>query len=275
MDPLTVDNIRATETHKVLFISGNRRMKNPKDENYFDMLKDLCCPAFKCFSFTTIVLIVTLVMYVVELSMGLNKAGSFLEVQTSTLLQLGANYAPYIRQGQVYRLIAPIFLHINFLHFFGNMLAIFMFVTRIEHSFGLVRTFLIYMLSGIGGNIFSALIDSTDVKAGASTSLYGMIGVIIGYMIINWSGLDIVGPIMKYQLCCTSVMIIMFIFFFSVLGTGNVDVFGHLGGLMTGLFLSSINETIKNETYEKVIRIVLISLFVIMYVICFAIFFTK
>lgn len=70
-------------------------------------------------------------MYIVELSMGLNKAGLFLEVQTSTLLQLGANYAPYIRQGQVYRLIAPIFLHVNFLHFFGNMLAIFMFVTRI------------------------------------------------------------------------------------------------------------------------------------------------
>ena len=275
MDPLTVNNIRAAETHKVLFISGNRRIKNPKDENYFDMLKDLCCPTFKCFSFTTIVLVVTLVMYIVELSMGLNKAGSFLEVQTSTLLQLGANYAPYIRQGQVYRLIAPIFLHVNFLHFFGNMLAIFMFVTRIEHSFGLVRTFLIYMLSGIGGNIFSALIDSMDIKAGASTSLYGVIGVIIGYMIINWSGLDIVGPIMKYQLCCTSVMIIMFIFFFSVLGTANVDAFGHLGGFLTGLFLSSINETIKNETYEKVIRIVLISLFVIEYVICFALFFTK
>lgn len=78
MDPLTVENLRAAETHKVLFISGNRRMKNPKEENYFDMLKDLCCPTFKCLSFTTLVLIVTLAMYIVELSMGLNKAGSFL-----------------------------------------------------------------------------------------------------------------------------------------------------------------------------------------------------
>jgi hypothetical protein len=31
MDPLTVDNIRAAETHKVLFISGNRRIKDPKE----------------------------------------------------------------------------------------------------------------------------------------------------------------------------------------------------------------------------------------------------
>ena len=94
-----------------------------------------------------------------------------------------------------------------------------MFLTRIEHSFGPLRTFLIYMVSGIGGNIFSALIDQGSTKAGASTSLYGVIGVIIGYMIVNWNGLNLVGPILKYQLCCTSIMIISFIFFFSVIGT--------------------------------------------------------
>jgi len=154
-------------------------------------------------------------------------------------------------------------------------MAIFMFVTRIEHSFGVIRTFFIYILSGIGGNIFSALIDSNDVKAGASTSLYGVIGVIIGYMIINWNGLNVVGPILKYQLCCTSVMIIAFIFFFSVLGTANVDAFGHLGGFLTGLFLASINETIILNTYEKVIRIIFFSLFIIEYVVCFVVFFTK
>lgn len=119
-----------------------------------------------------------------------------------------------------------------------------MFVTRIEHSFGVIRTIIIYLLSGIGGNIFSALNDPTDIKAGASTSLYGVIGVIIGYLIINWRGLDLIGPILKYQLFCSSAMIIAFIFFFSVEGTSNVDVYGHLGGFMTGLFLSSINTSI-------------------------------
>jgi len=99
-------------------------------------------------------------------------------------------------------------------------------------------------LAGIGGNIFSDLIDSENVKAGASTSLYGIIGIIIGYLIINWKGLDLIGPILKYQLFCTSIMIIAFIFFFSILGTANVDAFGHLGGFLTGLFLSSINQSI-------------------------------
>lgn len=150
-----------------------------------------------------------------------------------------------------------------------------MFLTRIEHSFGVIRTSILYLLSGIGGNIFSALIDETNVKAGASTSLYGVIGVILGYIIINWGGLNVIGPLLKYQLCCTSIMIIAFIFFFSVLGTSNVDAFGHLGGFLTGLFLSSINETIAQDRYEKIIRIVFFSLFVIEFVVCFAVFFTK
>jgi hypothetical protein len=75
LDPLTVENIKNAEKYKVLFVSGNRRIKNPKEENYFDMLKDLCCPTFHCISFTSVVLVVTLVMYIVELSLGLNKAG--------------------------------------------------------------------------------------------------------------------------------------------------------------------------------------------------------
>ena len=54
-----------------------------------------------------------------------------------------------------------------------------------------------FILCGIGGNIFSLAVDvsgfATIVKGGASTSLYGMIGVILGYLIINWAGLKLVG----------------------------------------------------------------------------------
>lgn len=53
-------------------------MKDPKEENYFDMLKESCCPTFAWISFTSLVLLATTVMYIVELSLGLNKAGDFL-----------------------------------------------------------------------------------------------------------------------------------------------------------------------------------------------------
>ena len=54
-----------------------------------------------------------------------------------------------------------------------------------------------FLLCGIGGNIFTLAVNpedfATDIMGGASTALYGMIGVILGYLIINWSGLRLIG----------------------------------------------------------------------------------
>ena len=85
--------------------------------------------------------------------------------------------------------------------------------------------------------------NSSDIKAGASTALYGIIGIIIGYIVINWRGLNIIGSLLKCQLFCIGMIIIMFIFIFTP-GTNNIDYLGHLGGFLTGLWLISINPTI-------------------------------
>lgn len=208
------------------------------------MLMETCCPTITCISFSVLVCIVTFVMYVIQVSIGLNVQGEFLQVNSQTLLNMGANYGPYVHQGQLYRLLAPIFLHITFIHFFGNFISIIIFVTRVQYSIGPLKTFVIYIVSGIGGNIFSVLIQPNDIKAGASTSLYGIIGFILGYMVINWKGLAVIGPILKCQLFCISLMIIFFIFFFTPEMDTNVDYYGHLGGFLTGFWLTSIHETI-------------------------------
>ena len=97
----------------------------------------------------------------------------------------------------MYRLLSAIFVHLDFIHYIGNTFATFVLVSRVEYTFGVVRTLIMFILSGIGGNIFSLAVDvsgfATIVKGGASTSLYGMIGVILGYIIINWAGLKLVG----------------------------------------------------------------------------------
>ena len=88
-----------------------------------------------------------------------------------------------------------------------------------------------------------------SVKAGASTSLYGIIGVIIGYIVINWRGLDLLGPMLKCQVWCSAMMIIMFIFLFTPTSVNdNIDWAGHLGGVIAGLFLSCLGPTIVDNT---------------------------
>jgi hypothetical protein len=42
------------------------------------MLMDTCCPTITCLSITVLIIIVTLVMFIIELSMGLYKEGDFL-----------------------------------------------------------------------------------------------------------------------------------------------------------------------------------------------------
>ena len=128
---LTVEHVRAVEEHKVVFLSGRQNVKNPRDENYGDMLKWTCCPVFKLCSFTLFVLVVDLAMYITSLSLGLHQQGQFLEVKGETLVLLGANDPLKISQGQVWRLITAAVLHVDFMHFLGNFVSTIILLSRI------------------------------------------------------------------------------------------------------------------------------------------------
>ena len=170
-----------------------------------------------------------------------------------------------MHDGQVYRLLSAIFVHLNLIHLIGNAVSTFILVTRIEYTFGPVKTLLLFLVSGIGGNIFSLAVDSDNffgLKGGASTGIFGMIGVILGYIIINWSGLDRVGGTLRCQVLCSFTFMLLFGLFFAPLGPPNVDHLGHLGGFLTGLWLSCIGSTIISETREIVIRVLFAVIFV-------------
>lgn len=101
---------------------------------------------------------------------------------------MGANVPILIRQGGVWRLITAAVLHVNFMHFFGNFASTIILLSRFEYSFGTIRCIVIYIITAIAGNIFSALCSPNTIKAGASTCLYGILGIMIGYIIINFNG---------------------------------------------------------------------------------------
>jgi membrane associated rhomboid family serine protease len=95
----------------------------------------------------------------------------------------------------------------------------------------------------------------------------------IGYFIINWSGLNKIGPILKCQLVCLGIMLIVFTILFTSVGPDNIDYFGHLGGFLSGLWLSAINPTIDNQKCERNIRIVAITMLIIQLILCFVLFY--
>lgn len=92
----------------------------------------------------------------------------------------------------------------------------------------------VYFLSGFGGILFSCLV-SDELSVGASTAIYGIMGSLLGVMILNWNALDFPGS-PRNQYTCFLVVIIVF----SLIGgfggnASNIDVYGHVGGLITGI----------------------------------------
>lgn len=82
-----------------------------------------------------------------------------MEVKADILLKLGANHSPSVLKGEVYRLVVPQFLHVHFMHLVGNFFTTLIFMSRVEYTYGGIKTLIIYILSGIGGNIFSILLN--------------------------------------------------------------------------------------------------------------------
>jgi hypothetical protein len=71
------------------------------------------------------------------------------------VLELGLKDNALILQGQLWRLLTPVFIHAGFLHLAVNMYSLFALGPAVERFFGAPRFLAVYLLSGVSGVIFS------------------------------------------------------------------------------------------------------------------------
>jgi rhomboid protease GluP len=148
-------------------------------------------------------------------------------------LLFGLKYNESIRAGQVWRFITPIFLHIGILHIFVNMYSLNVLGPVIERLFGSARMLVIYLLSGISGVVFS-LAFSPYPSAGASGAIFGLLGA---FGVFLFHHRKTFGQAAKDQLRQVAFIAIL------NLGLGllpQIDNWGHLGGLLSGMALTWI-----------------------------------
>lgn len=128
----------------------------------------------------------------------------------------------------------PIFLHASFLHIFSNTIFALIFVTMLESIVKQLKMFFIWVIGGMGGILFSSLCDDNP-SVGASTSLMAGLGAFLGFLILNWKALE-----SNKTGRCILLVIILFVAIMQILfgfSSNNVDNYGHLGGLLIGIFL--------------------------------------
>jgi len=98
----------------------------------------------------------------------------------AVLIRFGAKANALIAQGQIWRLLTSIFLHIGPMHLFFNSYALFVFGVEVERVYGSARFLVIYLLAGLYGSLVSFAIGP-PLSAGASGAIFGLLGVMVAY----------------------------------------------------------------------------------------------
>ena len=131
----------------------------------------------------------------------------------------------------MWRLLFPIVIHNNFLHLFWNVFTILMIGFQIELNLKKRWHYLALLaVSGIGGNLLSAVMAPYTVGIGASGTIFGMLGVLSIWIWLNYKKL---GP--NGQLFVILFIVLMGLGIMNVFLSKTIDPWCHLGGLVTGV----------------------------------------
>lgn len=148
------------------------------------------------------------------------------------LYRMGANSGEEVRAGEVWRLVASMFLHGNLEHLAVNMIALAVFGPVLERLLGPQRYLLLYGLSGLGGSLASALLRGPGISVGASGAIWGLMAAGLG-LALRPRGL--LPPLRLAQARRRAIAPLAINLLYSF--QSGVDILAHLGGGIVGFAL--------------------------------------
>ncbi|WAA10416.1 rhomboid family intramembrane serine protease [Fervidibacillus albus] len=158
------------------------------------------------------------------------------------LLQFGAKFNPLIVEGQWWRLITPMFLHIGIIHLLLNSLALYYLGTVVEKLFGRWRFLFLYLFSGFFGSLASFLFNPT-ISAGASGAIFGCFGALLYF--------GLVYPHLFFRTMGMNILVLVGMNLLLGIIIPNIDMAGHVGGLIGGFLASGILYLPKQDRFNK------------------------
>ena len=181
-----------------------------------------------------------------------------------TALKMGANFAPLIRQGEVWRVITYMFLHASLLHLIVNMYSLYALGASVENFLGRWKFIVVYFVSGICGGLLSAATGSNSISVGASGAIFGLAGALLyfGYHYRTY-----LGEAIKKQII--PIILINLLIGYLIAG---IDNFGHIGGLIGGILCTmALGIDGKSKTFEKINGMICLLAFmgILIYIIMF------
>ena len=153
------------------------------------------------------------------------------------MLRHGAMYEPMVMQGhEYYRIFTSMFMHFGIDHLLNNMVLLGALGWNLELETGKVRFVVIYLLSGIGGNVLSLYhgmsAETYAVSAGASGAIFGLMGALLYVVIANKGRLG--------RLSRRGILFMVALSLYFGLTSSGVDNWAHIGGLISGFILGAV-----------------------------------
>lgn len=147
------------------------------------------------------------------------------------LLAYGVKARAPMLDGQWWRLITPVFLHLSLSHFFVNMFSLYALAPQIERFFGPIRMLSFYLIAGVSGVGFSLAL-SDNPSAGASGAIFGVVGALGTFIYLHQRYLGSMG---RQQLSRIAMITLLNL----ALGLSpGIDNWAHIGGLASGIALT-------------------------------------
>jgi rhomboid protease GluP len=167
-----------------------------------------------------------------------------------TLLEAGAMVPSLVANGEWYRLITAMFLHIGILHLALNGLALYIFGGLVETAFGSMRMLAIYMVTGFAASVTSFAFGASGVAAaGASGAIFGLLGAWLVYNLRRRS-LSLARANVQSALFLIAINLV---FGFTVPGIDNL---AHIGGLISGVVAGFVAEGFGTGSTRTLSRVV-------------------
>jgi rhomboid protease GluP len=152
------------------------------------------------------------------------------------LLGFGVKYNPLIDQGEIWRMVTPIFLHIGPLHIFFNSYAIWIIGPQVEKLYGSARFTIIYILAGIAGVAGSYWYHPEAPSAGASGAIFGLFGALL---VFGFKYRSVIPPMFQ-RAVGRGVFPVIAINLFIGYMIPAIDNSAHVAGLVSGALLAAI-----------------------------------
>jgi len=150
------------------------------------------------------------------------------------LFLYGGKINNLIKAGQIWRLITPVLLHGSILHIAMNMYALYILGHRMERFYGHGRFLLLYLISAFAGNVLSFVLTPAP-SLGASTAIFGLFSAEGIFILQNRK---LFGPAQTRQAMMNLGIILMINMVYGFAPGSNIDIMGHIGGLLGGIFFA-------------------------------------